>query len=131
MEKKLKQFIYVDVVKIRSFKPDKENIIALLKSHKSMTNKQIALELNLPQTLVEHWFRTDSSFCLPDPDSWFRLKALLKIESNEFDYQVASFDEKQSVFEKAGRVYGEKGVSPTLLTNSETKVIKRWKRKKN
>jgi site-specific DNA-cytosine methylase len=38
--------------------------------------------------MVEHWFRTDDCFSIPDKDIWTALKSLLKINTDEFDEAI-------------------------------------------
>ena len=114
----------MEEVRVRTFEPDKKGIVSLLKKHKTLSNQKIAEKLNIPQTKVEHWFRTDGCFAVPDSESWFRLKALLGIESTEYDEQITSFETKDSSYERTGRVYGCKGISPTIMTTTDIKVIR-------
>jgi hypothetical protein len=48
----------------------------------------------VPQTKVEHWFRLDDSFAIPDEDIQFKLKELLEINTSEFDKSITEFEEK-------------------------------------
>lgn len=93
------------------------------KANTGLTNKIIAETLNKPVTLVEHWFRNDSGFAIPDADIWFDLKTLLNICTTEFDESITTFIEKEGVYEKANRVYLEEGVSPTLTCGAHESVI--------
>ena len=67
---------------------------------------------------MEHWFRQDGCFAIPDPEIWMELKALLKIEIDAFDKSIMTFEEKEGVFEKAERHYFEDGIMPTLTSAS-------------
>lgn len=69
------------------------------------------MTLDIPKTKAEHWFRNDNCFSIPEPELWFSLKEMLKIETNLFDSQVTEFIEKEGVFEKSGRVYDEEGLA--------------------
>jgi DNA (cytosine-5)-methyltransferase 1 len=73
--------------------------------------------------MVEHWFRTDIYFSIPDKDIWMQLKTMLNIETNEFDESIMTFIEKESVFEKSNRVYDEDGIAPTLTSTSADERI--------
>lgn len=67
-------------VKTRKYKIDKVELSTFLRKEKAksnLSNKQIAKLLNKPITLVEHWFRKDKSFAIPDKDVWFNLKKYL------------------------------------------------------
>jgi hypothetical protein len=65
----------------------------------------MSLELNKPKTLVEHWFRNDTSFAIPSEDIRFELKNILNIDTNEFDKQITEFEIRDSKFDMANRVY--------------------------
>ena len=110
-------------VKVRKHKVDIENLQYLLKNSKNKSCSEISEILNLPKTKVEHWFRSDKSFSIPDADIWFKLKEILNINTNEFDSQIIEFEEKLNVFESADRVYDEKGISPTLNTVDSPKIL--------
>ena len=51
------------------------------------------------------------------------LKKLLRIDSDEFDRSITEFITKQGVFEKSGRIYDESGISPTLTTSMNEKIL--------
>ena len=112
------------IVKVRKYEVNTNSLKKTLREHKCYTNKQIAEKLNKPLTLVEHWFRNDNSFSIPDSDIWFDLKKLLKIETDEFDLSITTFEEKEGVFEKSNRFYFDDGIAPTLTsTSADEKVI--------
>lgn len=119
--------IYYDIpeiVKIRKHDCDIVEFQKFLKSHKNMPIKKIAQELNLKKTEVEHWFRSDKYFSIPNSDKWYELKKLLKIECNLFDAFVMEFIEKYGVHEQSNRVYDINGISPTITsTNADIKII--------
>ena len=111
-------------VKLRKNKVDIIKLQKVLKLHKKASIKKIAEILNKPKTEVEHWFRTDKCFSIPDADIWFRLKGLLSIDTDEFDCQITEFIEKDNEFESANRIYDERGISPTLTcTDTDKKII--------
>jgi len=117
------QHIIPEIVSVRKYEV---NILALqdcLKQHKKLNNKKIADVLNVPKTMVEHWFRTDTYFSIPDKYIWLKLKQLLEISTNEFDESILLFEEKESVFEKTNRVYDENGIAPTLTSTSANERI--------
>lgn len=104
-------------VKVRKYNVDCQKLCDLLRKHKkmaSLSNKEIAKTLNMPITKVEHWFRQDSCFSIPDECIWFELKKLLKITDNEFDLAITTFEEKDNVFEKGNRIYDSQGICPTI-----------------
>ena len=111
-------------VEVRKYDVDVDRLKVLLSSHKNMTNKELADELNLPITTVEHWFRKDDCFSIPNADIWFELKELLNIQTEEFDQSITEFEVRDGVYEKSNRVYNSDGLSPTLTsTTPNEKVI--------
>ena len=110
-------------VRIRKYPVDTEKLKKSLKEHKNYTNKEIALILDRPLTLVEHWFRTDGCFSIPDENIWIKLKTLLKINTDEFDESIMTFEEREGVYDKANRCYYEEGISPTITSTSANEKI--------
>lgn len=110
-------------VTVRKYTCDIEKLKELLRESKNKTNKEIAEKLNKPLTLVEHWFRKDNCFSVPDADIWFKLKKLLNIESTEFDDYVTVFETREGVFEKSNRCYDVNGKMSTLMTTSNDNII--------
>jgi len=111
-------------VSVRKNKVDIEGLKALLRNSKSMSNKEIAEKLGVPMTMVEHWFRTDDCFSIPDAELWTRLKEILGIKTGEFDAQIMEFEERDGVFEKGNRAYDVEGLAPTLTrTEKGEKII--------
>jgi DNA (cytosine-5)-methyltransferase 1 len=113
----------IQKVKVRKYDVDVEKLKQTLTKHKYISNKKIAQTLNQPITLVEHWFRKDTSFSIPSADVWFDLKLLLKIETSEFDESITTYIEKDNTYDMANRVYNTVGLSPTL-TSTDSKTIK-------
>lgn len=104
-------------VRVRKYEVDIINLQKLFKESKrksKITNKQIADVLEVPITKVEHWFRTDIYFAIPDENLWFDLKELLHITNNTFDESITTFEVKEGVYEKSNRCYYEEGIAPTL-----------------
>ena len=108
---------------VRKYPVDTEKLKIVLRSHKCFTNKEIAEKLNLPITQVEHYFRTDNSFAIPEASIWLELKKLLNIETNEFDDSIMTFEEKDGVYEKSNRFYLDNGIAPTLTNASKNEKI--------
>lgn len=105
-------------VSVRKYEVDTARLIKCLVDHKRFSNRQIAERLNQPLTLVEHWFRKDRWFAVPDADIWLELKALLGIETDEFDRSIMTFEQKGGRFDMTNRIYvGD--TSPTFTRNSE------------
>lgn len=108
-------------VRIRKFEVNIDELQQILREYKktsNLTNKQIAENLNQPLTLVEHWFRTDKSFAIPNEDIWFDLKQLLNIDINKFDKSIITFEIRDGVYDKSNRVYDTNGIAPTLTVVS-------------
>lgn len=117
-------------VKVRKYPVDCKSLCECLRDHKidsCFNNKEIAGILNVPQTKVEHWFRRDDCFAIPDSEVWMQLKLLLKIETDEFDESIMTFEERTGVYEKSERHYHEDGIMPTLTstTAGSEKIITR------
>lgn len=106
------------MVTVRKYEVDKEKLVTTLRHQKKLcgwSNKDLAEELGCPQTQVEHWFRMDKHFSIPDPDIWEDLKWLLEMDDiNEFDEAIMTFENREGVYEKAERCYHENGISPTI-----------------
>lgn len=124
----------VQPVSVRKYEVDIKSLketLRLAKWNSELTNNQIAESLGIPLTKVEHWFRTDDCFAIPDAELWNQLKELLKIETTAFDESIMTFEEKDGVYEKANRCYDEEGLSPTLTaTSSNEKIISNYKIRK-
>ena len=104
------------IAKKRRYDTPKE-INAYLKKHKNRTLYEIAKELDLPKTQIEHYFREDKCRAIPSPDVWLQLKELLGFDDN-YDKQVTEIYEKEYEFESSKRVYSHKGISQTLDTSN-------------
>lgn len=114
------------LVRVRKYEVNIHRLQDVLKSHKKslcLTNRNISEKLNVAKTTVDHWFRTDSCFSIPDENIWFDLKQLLNIETEEFDKSITEFIVKEGVFEKSGRIYDENGLCPTLTTSMNEKIL--------
>ena len=125
-EPKIIEYNITQQVTVRKHEVDIESLKELLSSSKKnvgITNKQLSDQLDLPITLIEHWFRKDSSFSIPPKESWLKLREILKIETDMFDESVMEFIEKDGVFEKANRVYCESGIAPTITCVSENEKV--------
>ena len=103
-------------VKVRKNYIDKKELALFLRSYKTKTINEIAVFCNAPKTMVEHWFRTDNSFSIPDAEYWFKLKECLKIEDCKYDKAVTEFELKNNSFDMAKRIYHIDGKHPTLTT---------------
>lgn len=125
----MKQLIVINIpqlVKKRVYEVDIDKLQQVLrtsKKSKGLTYNAIAEELNLPKTKVEHWFRTDSYFDIPDPDAWLDLSKFLNINDAELTKQITTFKFQEGLFEKSERHYFEDGLAPTILAGINDKII--------
>jgi len=111
------------IVSVRKHKVDIIKLQGVLKEHKTLSNQKIAEKLNIKKTTVDHWFRTDNGFSIPEPNVWQDLKNLLKIKTNQFDKSITEFETREGVYEKANRVYDTKGIAPTMTSTSADERI--------
>lgn len=109
------------LVRIRKYEVDRERLQHLLREQKKRvgkSNKDIAEALCVPVTKVEHWFRTDSCFAIPDAEMWEQLKSEIGITTAEFDEAITTFEERLGTYEKSERCYFATGIAPTLTSTS-------------
>jgi len=105
----------------RKYEVNIPKLIECLNQHRNMSILEIAEKLDKPKTMVEHWFRKDKYFAIPDADIWMQLKSLLGIETTEFDESIMTFEVDVGKYDMAGRIYtGE--TSPTILTESQSNL---------
>jgi DNA (cytosine-5)-methyltransferase 1 len=120
-------------VTVRKHTIDLSKFVETLRTAKEksgLSNKQISDILDQPLTMVEHWFRTDKCFSVPDKNIWYSLKNLLNL-NDEYDAFVTEFEEKEGVFEKANRCYGTDGIAPTMTaTSSDEKIFNGYRIRK-
>jgi DNA (cytosine-5)-methyltransferase 1 len=117
-----------EMVSVRKHEVRIVKLQQLLKSHKNKSIKEISEKLNIPKTQVEHWFRTDKCFSIPDPILWFKLKEVLSIKTKEFDLEITEFEIKESIFEKSNRVYDSNGIAPTMTcTSADERILNDYK----
>ena len=102
--------------KKRSHDTPKE-INEYLKANKhGKTIQDIATNLSLPKTQVEHYFRSDKYRAVPSPEHWLLLKEYLGFDDT-YDKHVTEIYEKEVEFEASRRVYSSDGISKTLDTH--------------
>lgn len=111
------------VVKVRKYEVDIEGLKEELRSHKTISNKEIAEKLDLPKTKVDHRFRIDSCFAIPDPEIRFRLKDLLGITTDKYDKSITEFEERPGTYEKSERKINVEGKMSTLTTSQNDEII--------
>lgn len=122
--------MYVHNIKLpvikRKYEVDIEKLKDILFSHKEKSNltiNEISRLLNKNKTTIEHYFRKDKSFAIPDKEIWLDLKNLLKIETDEFDESIMTFEVIEGVFDTSNRVYETEGISPTLTTITNPNIL--------
>ena len=111
------------IVSVRKHKVDIIKLQGVLKEHKTISNQKIAEKLNIKKTTVDHWFRTDDGFSIPEANIWQDLKSLLEIKTDKFDKSITEFETREGVYEKANRVYDTKGIAPTMTSTSADERI--------
>ena len=117
---------YYDVVtevSVRKYDVDIKGLQALLKKHKNLTNQEIADKLDVKKTTVDHWFRTDIYFAIPEPNEWVKLKELLSITDDSFDVSIMTFITKDNEYDSSNRIYNGKKPSPTLTKANSGKDL--------
>ena len=118
--------IYYDIpetVKVRKHEVDIEALKRIL-SKRNISIKKISEMLGVKKTLVEHWFRKDSCFSIPNAEYWLELKKILQIDTDKFDSSIMEFEEKISVHEQSNRVYDINGIAPTITsTSADIRII--------
>ena len=108
-------------VRVRKYEVDVvalKKVLREAKNNSKLTNSEISNKLNKPKTLVDHWFRNDNCFSIPDEYIWFELKKLLNIQTDEFDKSIMTFEVRDGIFDKSNRVYDSSGIAPTLTCAS-------------
>lgn len=125
---------YLPKVRVRKYEIDKKTFQKMIKEHKiksGLTNLQISKALNVPLTIVGHWFRTDTCFSYPSENIWWQFKTLLKLPS-DFDEAITTFEEKDNVYDKSKRVYLSSKIAPTITTmcGNEKILVKKSGEKK-
>ena len=117
-----KVLIVPEKVKVRKHEVDIPKLQALLKEHRKPM-REISEALNVKKTTVEHWFRTDNCFSIPDADVWFNLKEYLDINTNEFDASITEFEIRDGRYDMADRVYNPEYKAPTVVASNVSKVL--------
>ena len=88
-------------VRVRKYEVDVvalKKVLREAKNNSKLTNSEISNKLNKPKTLVDHWFRNDNCFSIPDEYIWFELKKLLNIQTDEFDKSIMTFEVRDGIF---------------------------------
>lgn len=103
-------------VSVRKHYIDKKDLVTFLREHKNITINEITDYCKVPKTMVEHWFRTDASFSIPQPEHWDILKKCINIKDTRYDKAITEFEVKSNTFDMAKRIYHIDGKHPTLTT---------------
>lgn len=114
------------IVENRKFEVDKEGLLKelrLRKKEKGISNQEIADSLGIPLTQVEHYFRQDDYWAVPDPELWDDFKKLLGITTTEFDESIMTFEQSIGKYEKGDRFYDVEGLSPTLNCGADINAL--------
>ena len=93
----------------------------LKESRGNLTYKEVAINLDLPLSQAEHYFRTDKSRAIPSINNYKKIKKLLNL-NNEWDNLVMDFEIKQSTYEQNLRLYNINGKSPTLTLSCNVPI---------
>lgn len=113
------------MVRVRKNPIDEQALVEYLRNAREESGKtiaQISEETGVPQTMAEHWFRTDCP-SIPNPESWEPLKRALGLGETPYDKAVTEFELREGRYDQADRAYHEEGVSPALTANGPCKVI--------
>mgnify|MGYP003635712955 CR=1 FL=1 len=93
----------------------------LKESRGNLTYKEVAINLDLPLSQAEHYFRTDKSRAIPSINNYKKIKKLLNL-NNDWDNLVMDFETKQSTYEQNLRLYNINGKSPTLTSSCNVPI---------
>lgn len=97
--------------------------LEIKKKEKHLSNKAISSFLSVPITNVEHWFRTDNCFSIPDANIWYSLKGVLGITDLKYDLPITSFIEQDNKYDIQNRLYDSRGLCPTLTSTMADKIL--------
>ena len=73
-------------VKVRKYEVDTEKLKEALRNAKKESGlsyddiKNELSEYDIPITTVEHWFRRDNCFSIPQPEVWLKLKEVIRVQ---------------------------------------------------
>lgn len=115
------QHNFTSKVHKRKYSVDTEKLKLVLREAKkdsNFTNQELSDKLNVSKTCVDHWFRNDNCFSIPDKNIWLNLKDLLNISTTMFDKSIMEFETIDGVYDRSNRAYDENGLSPTITASS-------------
>ena len=107
-----------EIVRIRKYNCNTIEFQKFIKSYKKITNSKLAELLNVPNTEVQHWFRTDKYFNFPNEKIWYKLKEVLNITSDIYDSFITEWIEVDGNHDQSNRVYDFNAIAPTLTATS-------------
>lgn len=89
------------------------------------TKQQVADELDVKFSTVEHYFRKvgSESFSIPSEEHWMPLKKVLDIKTDYFDKALTEFEEREGRFDMADRVHNPDYKAPTVVSSNVAKVL--------
>lgn len=89
------------------------------------TKQQVADELDVKFSTVEHYFRKvgSESFSIPSEEHWMPLKKVLDIKTDYFDKALTEFEEREGRFDMADRVHNPNYKAPTVVSSNVAKVL--------
>ena len=120
---KIMEYKIYQNVKVRKYDVDIDELKKTLRDAKNksgLTINDISSKLGKSKTTVEHWFRNDDCFSIPDECIWLDLKKLLGITTDKFDKSIMEFEIKPNEYDMSNRVYHENGIAPTLTATGES-----------
>jgi predicted transcriptional regulator len=99
-------YVIPEIVEVRKYEVDIKGLQTCLKEHKTKTIREIAEQMKLPKTDVEHWFRSDKYFAIPRAEIWQQLKNILNIKTKKYDKSIMTFTRQLGVHDQSNRAIG-------------------------
>ena len=124
-----KEIITYDVIMptlIRQCNLDKYSFVNMLRKQvkeAGTTKKELAEELSIPLTEVEHWFRFDKYHSFPNGKFWYDIKEVLQIETSAYDKELTTYIEADCSYDISNRIYDSNGICPTLTSTNELVIL--------
>lgn len=114
----------------RKYDVDTKEVCAYLKDSKKkakLSIRRIAEQMQLPETQVAHWFRTDKYGSIPTKDEYLQLKALLNLDG-KYEKELTTYIEKPIIFDQALRVTNWDRPSDTITASGPEIHVNRKRR---
>ncbi len=123
-----KVLIVPEKVKVRKHEVDVELLQHCLLGaikNSGKTKQQVADELDVKFSTVEHYFRKvgSESFSIPSEEHWMPLKKVLDIKTDYFDKALTEFEVREGRFDMADRVHNPDYKAPTVVSSNVAKVL--------